>query len=509
MNTVIYLRKSREDRDLENASIEDTLRKHKSTLLKIAKEKKLNIVEIKEEVVSGESIANRPKMLELLDEVKNGLYDAVLVMDIDRLGRGNMQDQGLILETFKNSNTKIITPRKLYDLNNEFDEEYSEFEAFMARKELKIISRRLQRGKIKSIEDGKYIAQSAPYGYKIEYINNHKDRVLVIDEEKADVIKTIFDMYNKNIGALKICNHLNALGLKTTTGRTWYEKAIRDIIKNKTYCGYVVWNRVERKKGSSRTRSADEQIEALGKHEPIISEELWNKCQNIRKNRSISPTSNNVLTNSLAGLVKCSICGYTLTTNNATIKHKDGSNTYKTYLVCKNCRNRGTKLSIIEDRILDSLKDWLHNYKVSLSNKEVEYKSNDLDNYNKIVINLRNELSELDKQKNNLHDLLERGIYDVDTFIERSNNLKDRIDSISNTLNSTLEIIDYEKKKNIATTNIIPNLEYVIDQYYSIDDITIKNNLLKSVIDKVIYTKDHKRRDEHDFNIVIYPKLPK
>ena len=153
MNTVIYLRKSRADEEAEKQGEYETLAKHKSTLLKIAKEKKLNILEIKEELVSGESISNRPKMIELLSEVEKGMYDAVLVMDIDRLGRGNMQDQGLILSTFKKSNTKIITPRKVYDLNNEFDEEYSEFEAFMARKELKLITRRMQRGRIKSVED--------------------------------------------------------------------------------------------------------------------------------------------------------------------------------------------------------------------------------------------------------------------------------------------------------------------------------------------------------------------
>ncbi len=290
MNTVIYLRKSRADEEAEKQGEYETLARHKSTLLKIAKEKKLNIVEIKEELVSGESISNRPKMLELLSEVEKGMYDAVLVMDIDRLGRGNMQDQGLILSTFKESNTKIITPRKIYDLNNEFDEEYSEFEAFMARKELKLITRRMQRGRIKSVEDGKFIAQAAPYGYKVEY--NGKDRYLVIDEGKSEVIKIIFDMYSQNIGANRIASHLNELGYRTTTGRTWYDKAIRDIIKNKTYCGYIVWNKVERKKVSQRIKSIDKQIESKGKHEPIISEELWNKCQNIRTKRSISPIPN-------------------------------------------------------------------------------------------------------------------------------------------------------------------------------------------------------------------------
>ncbi len=141
MDTCIYLRKSRADEEAEKQGEFETLHRHKTTLLKIAKEKCLNVVDIKEELESGESIKDRPRMIELLKEVEDNQYDAVLVMDIDRLGRGNMQDQGLILDTFKNSNTEIITPRKTYNLNNEFDEEYSEFEAFMARKELKLINR--------------------------------------------------------------------------------------------------------------------------------------------------------------------------------------------------------------------------------------------------------------------------------------------------------------------------------------------------------------------------------
>ena len=78
-------------------------------------------------------------MLELLKEVEDKTYTGVLVMDMQRLGRGDMKEQGVILETFKNSNTKIITPTKTYDLNNDFDEDFSEFEAFMSRKELKMI----------------------------------------------------------------------------------------------------------------------------------------------------------------------------------------------------------------------------------------------------------------------------------------------------------------------------------------------------------------------------------
>lgn len=137
MKTCIYLRKSRADEELEKKEKVDTLSRHRSTLLEVAKKQNLDIVEIKEEIVSGDSIAKRPKMIQLLEEVENNLYDAVLCMDIDRLGRGDMQDQGKIINTFKQSNTYIVTPDKTYNLNNELDEEMTEFKTFFARRELK------------------------------------------------------------------------------------------------------------------------------------------------------------------------------------------------------------------------------------------------------------------------------------------------------------------------------------------------------------------------------------
>lgn len=67
------------------------------------------------EIVSGESIAARPQMQKLLNDVTEGMYDGVLVMEIERLARGNTIDQGIVAQAFKDSNTKIITPIKVYD----------------------------------------------------------------------------------------------------------------------------------------------------------------------------------------------------------------------------------------------------------------------------------------------------------------------------------------------------------------------------------------------------------
>lgn len=110
-DVAIYLRKSREDEELK----EETLARHEKMLLDYCKRNKLNIVKTYKEVVSGESIANRPEMQKLLDDVASGLYNGVVCVEIERLSRGNQLDQCELLDVFKSSNTKIYTLNKIYD----------------------------------------------------------------------------------------------------------------------------------------------------------------------------------------------------------------------------------------------------------------------------------------------------------------------------------------------------------------------------------------------------------
>src|SRR5690606_5012481 len=119
MRVAIYLRKSRADLEAEAQGEGDSLARHRRTLLDLAKERGYFVADIKEEIVSGERIAARPKMQELLEEVERGEYDAVLCMDLDRLGRGTLDRKSVVLDTFRESGTRIITPRKEYDLTDE------------------------------------------------------------------------------------------------------------------------------------------------------------------------------------------------------------------------------------------------------------------------------------------------------------------------------------------------------------------------------------------------------
>ena len=255
----IYLRKSRADRDSELTSDIDVLKRHEEILLKLAKDLKLNIVKIYREVVSGDSISARPEMQNLLRDVESGIYEGVLVVEVERLARGDTKDQGTVSDTFKYSNTKIITPVKTYDPSNEFDEEYFEFGLFMSRREYKTINRRLQRGRLKSASEGKWIASEAPYGYRKAKIKGEKGYTLDVDQEESRVVKMIFDWYVNGdllngepypLGMTAIANKLDAMLIRPRRAEKWSKASIHDILINPAYIGMVRWQYRRDQKGT-------------------------------------------------------------------------------------------------------------------------------------------------------------------------------------------------------------------------------------------------------------------
>lgn len=490
MKTCIYLRKSRADEELEKKEDVDTLARHRSTLLEVAKKQDLNIVEIKEEVVSGDSIAKRPKMIKLLEEIEKNMYDAVLCMDIDRLGRGDMQDQGRIINTFKKTNTLIITPDKTYNLNNDLDEEMTEFKTFFARRELKVITKRMQRGRVKSIEEGNFIGSVAPLGYKFKY-DEYGKRHMIIDTETAPVIRIVFDMYLNGEGAFKIMKRLNTLGYKTTAGKDFTECAVRRIIRNQTYCGYVTWFEYKRKGTKTKKNKESDVLVCKGKHQAIISEDDWNKAQEIRKGNQITAKkSDRKLINPLAGLIKCSCCKHTMVASYNTVKEGP-----VLYLRCKNCYEVGSsRLDLVEEEILNTLKVKLKEIKDELNNTEIEDKENkQLEMLQNTLISLDREKTELDKQKNKLHDLLERGIYDVDTFLERQQTLAAKKEEIETAIKGTKKLLEAEVSKDIDYKELAKNIECAIGDYENTDNIELKNKALKTVIKEILYYKEKKR----------------
>lgn len=122
--TAIYLRKSREDAELETINEGETLARHKKTLMGVAERQGLNVTKIYEEIVSGDSIDERPEVQKLINELLQNRYQNIVVMEIQRLARGNTKDQGIILKALVlDKQLNNVAQLKAEDMkkNNYFD----------------------------------------------------------------------------------------------------------------------------------------------------------------------------------------------------------------------------------------------------------------------------------------------------------------------------------------------------------------------------------------------------
>ena len=134
MPYAIHLRKSRADLEAEARGEGESLARHRARLLAFAERAGLPIVAEYSEIISGDRLSERPEMQRLLADVASGKYDGVLTVEVSRLTRGDLMDQGRIMNTFKYSGTKIITPEHTYDLSEDWDEDVLQSDLMMARR---------------------------------------------------------------------------------------------------------------------------------------------------------------------------------------------------------------------------------------------------------------------------------------------------------------------------------------------------------------------------------------
>ena len=161
---IIYLRKSRSDED-------DALKKHRKRLTDYADSMPWKYDVFEEPITSGERLNNRIEMLKVLDVLeKPNDYDGILVVDYDRLSRGNSKDFGTIIEVMQFSDTYIITPNRIYDTNDNQDLTMLGIQGVFANTELRMINKRLQGGKKDGAKAGNWTNGKPPYPY--EYVKH-------------------------------------------------------------------------------------------------------------------------------------------------------------------------------------------------------------------------------------------------------------------------------------------------------------------------------------------------
>lgn len=503
---LLYLRKSRQDNEQE--TVEEVLERHEKQLQEFAIKEFGHMIpeeNIYREIVSGETIEDRPRIKALFDRIQNENIKGVLVIEPQRLTRGDLYECGVVVHTFRYSNTLVMTPTKIYDLQDKYDRKFFEMELTRGNDYLEYTKEILARGREHSVHEGNYIASVPPYGY--DRVKIGKDHTLSINEHEAQYVKLIYHLYvNEGLGAQSICNRLNDLGARTRTGGRFLPTSIRTILSNEVYIGKIKWGHKKvvkvmenGKVVKKRPRNNDYEL-IDGKHKAIIDKDLFRQAQE-RKGKMTKEKVDTELKNIFAGLIKCKKCGGAIAMR---IHRQKGVVYRQDRYYCRSgsyCTNKSSNTKIVNDAILKTLREYLEDFRVKLESND----NSVIENHQKIIMNLEKQLDELETRQDQLYDFLEKGLYTPDVFMVRNDKLKEEREELKQALKNA--------KQNMPSVKEYEQKYYSLFQALSaVDDPNIsaktKNKLLKEIIDVIYYEKDendipHKSRGEIKLEVIL------
>jgi hypothetical protein len=495
---LIYLRKSRSDDPA--LTVEEVLERHEARLQEWAERnfgKKIPEENIYREVVSGETIEDRPKVKILLSRIESPKVKAILIVEPQRLSRGDLEDAGRIIKLFRYSNTIICTPHETFDLRNERDRDIFERELKRGNEFLEYQKKIMRAGREQSVRNGNFIGSIAPYGYeKIQIMEGKKKcHTLKIYEPEAEIVRMIFDMYvNQDMGRVSIARYLNDMGVKAKKGGLWAQDAIKDMLENEHYIGKVRWNwrktvNIVEDGEIRQVRPKTEIGEYLvydGKHEPIISNELFYGAREKQgRNHRAKPSTK--VRNPLAGLLFCR-CGRAMSLR--TYKHKDGSERSAPRLLCDNqayCKTSSCLYDEIIDRVIEVLEQCIQDFEVRIQNNTEDSAKH----HATLIKRLKSTLEELNKKEISqwekyTEDNMPQHVFDALNAKVLAE--KEEIQqALCKAYESMPESVDYEEKvyrfKDALAALKDPNVEAAK-----------KNKLLKACIDRIDYSREKAER---------------
>ena len=499
-----YLRKSQSDDPL--LTVEEILNKHETILDewaekhlggKVPEENKFR------EVVSGETIEDRPEIKKVLKLIESPKIKAVKVVEPQRLTRGDLEDIGHIMKLFKHTNTLIITPERIYDLSDEYD--WNAFEAELKRGNdyLNYYKKIQKRGKLLSVSQGNYICSKPPYGYdKIKVMDGKRScPTLKENPEEANVVRMIFDMYgNKGIGRTAICHRLDEMGIKPPRGKQWSTTAVRVMLENIHYIGKIKYNwrptvTVVENGEFRKTRpqgNKDKYLIYDGRHEGIVPQELFDKVQS----RLGTNHKSNVmvkLRNPFAGILYCKNCGKIMVLKR--FRDKNGKDRCAPRVMCADqsrCGSGSCTFDEVIQGVCTSLEQCIKDFEIKIKNDSIDSAELQMNLIKSLEKKLKDlEIKELNQWEAQTHpDPSQR--MPAEIFKRLNENLvKEKAElrkAIKTAYESMPKKIDYNER--------IAKFQEAIDTLRDPNaDAELQNTLLKSCVNRIYFSKDKPERN--------------
>lgn len=486
-----YLRKSRGE------STEDLI-KHKTVLEELCERRGWVYVRY-EEIETGESLYARPIMQQLLRDIETNMYDAVVCIDLDRLGRGDWDDWGKIKRVFRQTNTYIVTPSSLYNLADDNDEFAVDLQTVFARREYKKITQRLSMGKKVGAKLGAWTNGSPPYPYEYqEWIDPetnkryYNQKGLVINLQKLKVYKYILDSFiNGRKSTSEIAWDLNRQNITTAKGCRWYNESVRRLLMDETHLGKIIYNKSKGDGHKGRpnkpkyeripkdqwtvVENRHEAVKTQEEHELVLIRLQENSKAAFRRTHKSTP---------LKGLVKCADCGHTMVMENKRDKVYSVKTCWYADENGNKCGNSGGKA----EYILNAIDEQLSKYEKDIEQELEQCEDITADEIQKNIKIIMDNINKKDNALKRARIAYDEGVDTLDEY----RSAKDRINKEIEILEKQLDAENLKLKRATSVTNH-EKLHYIREfrdkkKNGELSD-TELNELYKTIISNIIWKR--------------------
>lgn len=416
-----------------------------------------------DEGITGTQIKKREQFNSMMSDALNGKIDLIIAKSISRFARNTVDTLNCVRKLREHNVDVYFEKENIHTLglsNELFLTLYSAF----AQAESESISENVKAGVRMKMKRGELVGKYAPFGY----LYNKELNKLVIDENKKDIIIYIFEEYSKGVGFRTIALNLNVNNIPSPTGVKWCHASVRRIITNEKYVGDLKTGKYYSDNVISHKRKINygekEQYFTSNHHKPIITRDLWNKCQKILEKRSkiVKPDGNRDKFSRkypFSSKIYCGICGERFIRRSYKIR---SNNKEVAYWICRSHRNKIECSNLLHYR-QEELEDiFVKVYNKLIENKE-QYINSFIKKVNEILLNnndynnsnkIKEEITKLQNRLSNLIDLKLDNKISKEILESKQLEITNQINELENKLVSNKDL-ELTKKQKLEQINII------------------------------------------------------
>lgn len=331
----------------------------------------MEVVECYTDLGKTGSHFEREGFLRMLQDIRLGEINCVIVKDLSRFGRNYLESGNYIEKIFPFLGVRFIAVADGFDTGKEGNESHqmaSEIKNLVNDMYAKDFSRKAKLHLKQRREEGSYVGGPPPYGYQVKW--DGRRRVLTPDENTADIVRFIYEKFTETESYTAVADALNSrriqppyLYKKTREVyymaedagyKGWDKGAVERIVGSETYAGTLVQGKtaLTARDGKNRVHKQEgDQVVTQGAHEPLVGEELFRSASEVRRKIKMRTASHRhpskgypIEENIFDNVLYCGVCGRKMTRNSYVKQYADGRKARLDGYFCPN--GRQTKVTV-------------------------------------------------------------------------------------------------------------------------------------------------------------------